>query len=73
MSEATLPNVGAKSVHKDDHAKSAGPVWEVTEIDASAPKPIIIEHAPRHKLNRGLDSETRELTPQEYRNDYREL
>lgn len=65
-----MPSVGAQVAHKDDHAKSKGPVWEVARVTPAEAKPIVIKHVNGHKLNTGLDSETRKLTQGEYQSDY---
>jgi hypothetical protein len=70
MSEAVLPEVGSKAVHRDDHAKSKGPVWEVTGVNKEAEKPIRIGHLRGHKLNQGLERETKSLTGEEFKTDY---
>lgn len=69
---ATLPAVGTKAVHKDDHAKSTGPVWEVVGVDPKKEKPIHINHA-RHKLNNGLEPASKQLTGEEFQSDFRQL
>jgi hypothetical protein len=73
MSESGLPAIGTTVVHKDDHKLSKGPVWQVTRINKDDHKPIRIDHAGGHKLNKGLDSETRRLTAQEFDSDYKQL
>lgn len=68
-----LPSVGSRVVHKDDYAKSSGPVWEVTKVQPHLPRPIQIEHAPKHKLNVGRDNDVKLLTPEQYHNEYKPL
>lgn len=67
-----MPALGTPCVHKDDHAKGSGPVWEVKKIMPSEEKPIHLGHA-RHKLNNGLDPQTKKITQQEFESDYRQL
>jgi hypothetical protein len=67
-----LPQVGTKVVHKDDHAKSAGPVWEVKQIIPQAEKPIKMQHA-AHKMNQGLQPEIRRIDVTEFDSDYKQL
>ena len=68
----SMPAVGTKVVHKDDHAKSSGPVWEVVAVDPQKPKPIHVNHA-KHKMNQGLEPSSRQLTGEEFQSDYRQL
>ncbi len=50
MSESKLPAIGTRAVHKDDHAKQTGPVWEVSKINPADSHPVILKPA-KHKLN----------------------
>jgi hypothetical protein len=68
-----LPAVGTKAVHKDDHAKTQGPVWQVTGIDPARDKPIRLDYDHDHKLNRGKDPELRRVTGEEFNRDYVQL
>lgn len=70
MADQPMPSVGATVAHKEDHAKSKGPVWEVTKVTPAEAKPIEIKHVKGHKLNAGLDSATKKLTQGEYQSDY---
>jgi len=72
MSDTPLPTTGTRCVHKDDHAKGQGPVWEVVEVNTQKPKPIQINHA-NHKMNYDREPETRRLTGEEFSQNYNQL
>ncbi len=72
MAEATMPAIGTRAVHKDDHAKGTGPVWHVTAQDAEEQK-VKINHLDGHKLNKGLKPEVRQVTVGDFDRDYRQL
>jgi hypothetical protein len=71
-----LPSIGTKAVHKDDHAKSVGPVWEVTSVQPQLPQPITIMPAKGHKMNmkHPVDfTSKKELTAGEFNENYVQL
>lgn len=70
--EELLPSVGTRAVHKDDHARSKGPVWEVTGHFKGTTMPIRLNHA-KHKLNEGRKPMQRYVTPGEFQSDYVQL
>lgn len=70
---ASLPAVGTKAVHKDDHAQSKGPVWEVVGVDPAREKPVHIAHAARHKLNAGLEPDQKRITGEDFKENYQQL
>lgn len=72
MAEGTLPKVGTKAVHKDDHQKQTGPVWQVKSVDPDHEKPVKLGHAD-HKLNASLEPEVKRVTGQEFDRDYVQL
>ena len=74
MSEEVLPPLKTKAVHKNDHAKTKGPVWEVTghERDRTDGKPIRLDHA-KHKMNDCEQPQTRHVSPSEFQQDYVQL
>lgn len=60
-----LPAIGTKAVHKDDYAKSQGPVLEVKEHlnrqivrdgKLDPPDKVIVLRPAKHKLNPPIDS-----------------
>lgn len=69
----SLPTIGTKAVHKDDHAKTTGPVWEVVAVKEKEAKPIHLDHAPDHKMNIGVQPASRQVTEKEFKEDYKEL
>lgn len=67
-----MPAIGTRIVHKDDHAKSKGPVWSVKSCDAPKQQ-VNIGHVPNHKANIGLKPENRTVSVPEYNKDYMQI
>jgi hypothetical protein len=69
MAEQSMPAIGTRVVHKDDHAKSQGPLWHVTGTDP--PKNSVrLRHVPNAKANRDLAPETRDVKLPDFHRDY---
>ena len=60
MTEQPFPATDTTVVHKDDYAKSVGPVWQVTGQNPET-KDVNLAHALKHKLNSGLKPEFRHV------------
>jgi hypothetical protein len=70
MSEAKLPAIGTRAVHKEDHAKQTGPVWEVYGIDHTSETPVALKPA-KHKINAAVSpGRRRHVTGEEFNDDY---
>jgi hypothetical protein len=67
----SMPPIGTKAVHKDDHAKKGGPVWEVYD---HFPKQQQVGLKPaKHKLNVGKDIAPKAVPLKEFNDDYKLL
>lgn len=68
-----LPAIGTRVVHKEDHKKLTGPVWEVNKHYPKENNEPGIGLAPaKHKLNQGIIP-GRIVPLDEYKKDYVQL
>lgn len=67
-----MPAIGTQAVHKDNHKDSKGPVWRVAGQDADKNE-VKLKHQPGHKLNSGLQPETRDVKLPDFHKDYVQL
>lgn len=70
--DSTLPPIGTRVVHKDNHKESSGPVWEVDGHNIIPTAPIRLGQA-KHKLNEGNPQPHRHVSKQEFQDDYVQL
>jgi hypothetical protein len=72
MSDKPLPSLGTRCVHKDNHAKGEGPMWEVVQVSPQDDKPIQINHA-NHRINHDREPESKKITNDQFHDDYKAL
>jgi len=67
----SLPAIGTRAVHKDDHAKSNGPVWEVYGHKEKEDE-VRLKTA-RHKLNAEQEPTAKDVPAKEFNDNYVQL
>mgnify|MGYP000940051048 CR=1 FL=1 len=72
MSDKPLPTLGTRCVHKDNHSKGEGPMWEVVQVRPGEDKPIQINHA-NHRINYDREPESRRITNDDYHDNYKAM
>lgn len=79
---APVPAIGTKAVHKEDYAKTQGPVWEVyghtKQPAATEGGDPVVDGVRLKQADHKLNKETFSLSPKnvpldEFKNDYRML